>query len=145
MRINNIQQMSLLFVAALLAISACSSGSDYVYIEPASVSEVSADLWEVTLTDAAVQRTGVETTEVTSETMDGAEQLVIPYSAVMYHYDGTTWTYMDQGGNSYLRSPIEIDHITGDKAYLTAGPPIGQTVVTVGAAELYGVEFGIGK
>lgn len=131
--------------AALLAASACSSSSDYVYVEPASVQEVEADLWQVELTSSAADRTGIETTEVVTETANGVDRLVIPYSAVMYHFDGSTWTYVNSDSLVYLRAPIEIEYIDGDRAVLTAGPPAGTTVVTVGAAELYGVEFGIGK
>lgn len=134
-----------LIIATTLSVSACSSSSDYVYVEPASVSEVGADLWRVTLTPSAAERTGVETTAVAAESVEGSERLVIPYSAVFYHYDGSTWTYTDEGDHSYVRAPIDIDHIDDDRAILSAGPPAGQQVVTVGAAELYGVEFGIGK
>ena len=129
----------------VVALGACSSSSDYVYVEPASTEEAGPDLWQVELTPAAADRTGIETTAVLAEDVDGVERLVIPYSAVMYHYDGTTWTYTNPTGQVYLRAPIEIEMIDGDRAVLTAGPPPGSTVVTVGAAELYGVEFGIGK
>ena len=36
------------------------------------------------------------------------------------------------------------DSIQGDLAVLAAGPPVGATVVTAGAAELFGTEFGVG-
>jgi len=134
-----------LIIAAALTVSACSSSSDYVYVEPASVIEVGTDLWQVTLTPSAAERTGVETIAVAAESVEGSERLVIPYAAVFYHYDGSTWTYTDEGDNSYVRAPIDIDRIDGDRAILTSGPSAGQQVVTVGAAELYGVEFGIGK
>lgn len=71
------------------------------------------------------------------------EQLVVPYSAVMYHFDGSTWTYTNPEPFVYVRESITIDHIDGDVAFLSEGPPAGTTVVTVGAAELYGVEFGV--
>lgn len=138
MKIHRLGPM-LVAVAALAV--ACSNSSDYVYIEPATVTEAGPDLWTVTLTPAAAERTGIETAAVESS----GDHLVIPYSAVFYHYDGSTWTYLDQGGNSYTRAPIEIDYIEGDRAMLTDGPSAGQPVVSVGAAELYGVEFGIGK
>ena len=44
----------------------------------------------------------------------------------------------------YLRAEITIDEITGETAVLSAGPPIGTSVVTTGAAELYGAEIGVG-
>lgn len=133
-------------LAAGLASAGCGGASSaYNYVSPSTVEEVSDDLWQVTLTEQAAQRTGIETTEVATTTVDGAERLTVPYSAVMYHYDGTTWTYTSPEPLTYLRAPIEIDRIEGDVAILLDGPPVGTTVVTVGAAELYGVEFGIGK
>ena len=33
----------------------------------------------------------------------------------------------------------------GTTAWLSAGPPVGTTVVTVGVPELYGAELGVGK
>ena len=132
-------------ISAGLFATACSDSSDYVYIDPASTEEVGTDLWEVTLTERAAQRTGIETVEVSMRTVEGAERLTIPYSAVMYHYDGTEWTYTVPSPLTYLRAAIEIDYIDGDLAVLNSGPNEGTEVVSVGAAELYGVEFGIGK
>lgn len=139
------RKFALALIALTLIAVGCSSSSDYVYVEPASVSEAGTDLWRVTLTPSAAERTGLETVAVAAATVAGAQRLVIPYSAVFYHYDGSTWTYTDEGDYSYLRAPIEIERIEGDRAILNAGPPAGQQVVAVGAAELYGVEFGIGK
>jgi hypothetical protein len=43
-----------------------------------------------------------------------------------------------------VRSAIDVASIEGDRALLTSGPPVGTTVVTVGVAELYGAETGVG-
>lgn len=131
-------------VLAATMLAACSSSTGYEYVAPASVEEVSDDLWRVTLTPAAAERTGIELGEVSSGVFDGTEMSTIPYSAVMYHYDGTEWTYTGEG-LTYMRLPIEIERIENGTAFLRSGPPLGTAVVTVGAAELYGVEFGIGK
>jgi hypothetical protein len=39
---------------------------------------------------------------------------------------------------------VTIDHVAQGTAYLDAGPEAGTKVVTVGAAELWGVETGVG-
>jgi hypothetical protein len=44
----------------------------------------------------------------------------------------------------YVRHAITVDRVDGDVAVLHDGPPVGTPVVTVGSAELYGVESGIG-
>lgn len=134
-----------ILAAAGLVGSACSSSSAYEYVAPAEVEEVGTDLWQVQLTERAAERTGLETVEVSLQEIDGTERLVLPYSAVMYHFDGSTWTYTNPTPLTYVREAIDIDYIEGDTAVLAAGPAIGTTVVSVGAAELYGVEFGIGK
>ena len=42
---------------------------------------------------------------------------------------------------TFVRQEISIDHVDGDSAMLSDGPPAGTEVVTVGAAEVYGTEF----
>jgi hypothetical protein len=64
----------------------------------------------------------------------GGQRAVIPYSALLY--DVTL---------SFVRQPIHIDYIEGDRALLLQGPTPGTNVVTVGVAQLYGAETGVGK
>jgi hypothetical protein len=44
-----------------------------------------------------------------------------------------------------VRAEVTVVEIADDKASLSAGPPPGTAVVTVGAAELFGVETGLGQ
>jgi hypothetical protein len=46
---------------------------------------------------------------------------------------------------SYVRRSIAIDHVEGDRAVLRDGPAPGTSVVTVGAPELLGIEYGVGE
>jgi hypothetical protein len=46
---------------------------------------------------------------------------------------------------TFLRHAIVVDRIVGNKAYLTKGPAAGAKVATVGVAELYGAESGLGQ
>jgi hypothetical protein len=68
---------------------------------------------------------------------------VIPYPAVVYGTDGSSWTYVNIGVDTYVRKPITVTVISGDVALLSAGPPVGAQVVTVGSAELLGTEYNI--
>ena len=131
--------VGLIVTGAFLA-SACSETSSYTYVAPATIEELSEDLWQIELTELGAERIGIETIEV-----NGAEGLSIPYSAVMYHFDGSTWTYTNPEPLVFVREAIDIDVIDGDVAFLHSGPTVGTAVVVIGAAELYGVEFGIGK
>ncbi len=135
----------LLIVATLFSAAACSNESEYVYEAPATVEEVGPDLWRVVLSEDGANRTGIETTTVGESSIEGTDRMVIPYSSVIYHFDGTTWTYSNPSPLTFLREAIEVDYIEGTEAVLLSGPPLGTTIVTVGAAELYGVEFGVGK
>ena len=44
-------------IAVTLLTTACSSSSEYVYVDPASVEEISQDLWRIELTEQAAART----------------------------------------------------------------------------------------
>jgi hypothetical protein len=75
----------------------------------------------------------------------GEVRKVIPYAAVLYDAKGNTWVYTNPEPLVFVRQSIQIDTIVGDDVFLGDGPPVGTAVVTVGGAELYGTEFGVGK
>jgi RND family efflux transporter MFP subunit len=70
--------------------------------------------------------------------------LVVPDAAVLYDIHGATWVYEDLGGNTYVRRRVEIGRHAGDRAVVRRGIAAGVKVVTAGAAELFGTEFGAG-
>lgn len=117
--------------------------------KPVSVTPIpKTDLSRVTLTEQAAARLGIMTEvvrDVSTVPAGSAGRITIPYGAVLYDADGSTWTYTNPEPLVYIRHPVSIDYIEQDTAVLTDGPPVGTTVVTAGAAELYGAEFGIGK
>jgi cobalt-zinc-cadmium efflux system membrane fusion protein len=75
---------------------------------------------------------------------DTAEAIVVPWSAVVFDVDGGSWVYGAPGQHRYVRRRVAVGHVAGDLAVLTRGPAAGTAVVTVGAAELFGTEFGAG-
>ncbi|RLT34469.1 MAG: hypothetical protein DWI59_06505, partial [Chloroflexi bacterium] len=75
----------------------------------------------------------------------GETRKIIPYAALLYDPTGKTWVYTNPTELVFVRQPILIETIAGDDVILGDGPPTGTSVVTVGAAELYGAEFGVGK
>jgi len=114
--------------------------------EPAVTVEAieGTDLKRIILSEAAARRLGVETAPVSEEPVDGASPLVVPYSAVIYDAQGGPWVYVNPDGRAFERHAIVVDRIIGDRAHLIEGPSIGALVVTVGVAELWGVETGVG-
>jgi hypothetical protein len=120
----------------------------------------------ITLTPKAAERLDIKTAKVVEEKANGKRdrqtnttnnnnsnnnqknskaRKIVPYAAVLYDVDGIAWAYTSPKEHVFIRHRIEIDSIEGDKAILREGPPVGTDVVTIGVAELYGVEKGIGK
>jgi RND family efflux transporter MFP subunit len=70
---------------------------------------------------------------------------VTPYASLIYDIHGGSWVYENPGPGVYVRSRVEVDYIADNLAVLRRGPAKGTAVVTDGAAELFGTEFGGGK
>ena len=70
---------------------------------------------------------------------------VVDYAAVVYEPKGDTAVYTNPEPLVFVRKPVKVEYIDGDVAVLADGPPAGTAVVTVGTAELLGMEFGVGK
>ena len=78
--------------------------------------------------------------------LTGTEQsLVVPTAAVVYDLNGGAWVYQATGATSFVRRRIEIRSQAGDRTLVARGIEAGTKVVTAGAAELFGTEFGAGK
>jgi hypothetical protein len=126
---------------AAATLSACgnSSNDDSGGGEPATVEPVKGtDVSRVSLTAQAARRLGVETAKVARH---GARQTVVPYAAVLYTADGSTFTYTSPEPRVYVRARIRVVRIDGAQAILSSGPPVGTAIVTVGSQELYGSEY----
>ena len=105
--------------------------------EAAVLEEVEGtDLLQITLTARASERLGIETVDVPAGQ--------VPYAAVLYDANGDTWVFTNPEPLVFVRQPITVQRIEGDTAFVTAGPPAGTAVVTIGAAELFGAELGTG-
>jgi cobalt-zinc-cadmium efflux system membrane fusion protein len=74
-----------------------------------------------------------------------AESLVVPWSAVLHDIHGGTWVYENTAPHEYVRRRVEVRRVVDSRAVLARGPALGAKVVTVGAAEIFGTEFGTGK
>jgi len=128
---------------SVTGLGACAKSAAAPESDPPAVVETVAgsDVKTVQLTDDAAQAAGISTAPVTKAAAPG--QLTMPYSAVIYYLDGTTWTYQVESKNKFRRVPIRVQAISGQVATLTAGPPVGAQVVTVGAPEVLGAELEI--
>ncbi len=86
------------------------------------------------------QRMSVTLAERASE-----ESLVVPWSAVLHDIHGGAWVYENTAPQQYARRRVEVRRVVDSLAVLARGPAVGAKVVTAGAAELFGTEFGTGK
>jgi hypothetical protein len=66
---------------------------------------------------------------------------VVPYGAVYYDGKGDAWVYVNTKPLTFERRRINVERVEGDLAVLSDGPSVGTSVVTVGAALLYGAEI----
>jgi len=73
------------------------------------------------------------------------ESLVVPYSSILYDMYGSAWVYQNTEPRVYVRQRVELLHVLEELAILSRGPAVGSKVVSAGAAELFGTEFGVGK
>jgi predicted small secreted protein len=142
MTIRRSQGIAALLVAAGLGLTGCEAaqGASQAVEEPATLHDGQDGApGVVTLSEGAQKRLSIQTAPVTA----AGPALVMPYSALVYEPDGSSWAYVQTEPLTYQREKVAISNIVGDQAQLTSGPKAGSLVVTQGAAELVGVETGI--
>jgi multidrug efflux pump subunit AcrA (membrane-fusion protein) len=71
--------------------------------------------------------------------------LQVPASAILYDIHGGTWVYVAESEHTYRRQRVEVVDTQGGSAFLARGLARSARVVTAGAVELFGTEFGAGK
>jgi hypothetical protein len=148
-RRNRWLAMGLLLAGLITAGCTAKAASTNVQAPPAKVVPIEGtDLNRVELTSEAVERVGVMTEPVRAVPAAGSSvgartQAMIPLAAVLYDKDGLTWAYTNPEPMVFVRQRLVISRVTGDLAVLQSGPSPGIAVVTVGAAELLGAEYGV--
>jgi len=68
--------------------------------------------------------------------------LAVPTAAIVRDIYGGEWVYRKTAAGTYLRHRIEVASVAEGTALLSRGLDRGAEVVTDGAAELFGTEFG---
>jgi hypothetical protein len=135
-----------LIVAGLgaMQLSACSSGGEEATApdQAASVEPIKGTSYNtVTLSAEAAQRVGIKTATISEKRIAGKQRKVIPYAAVSYTPNGGTFAYASPKAHTFVRRPLSVETVRNGEAILSHGPPVGTAVVTVGSAELFGVEY----
>jgi hypothetical protein len=137
-----------LVAAAALVLTGCGVTEATADQPPAVVQPVQgSQIPQVRLTDQAMHRIGIATQAVRVATVTVAGRRgpykVIPYSAVIYDNNGSTWSYVNTAARTFMRERITVRVIRGATAIVSQGPAPGAMVVPVGAPELLGTEYNI--
>jgi hypothetical protein len=139
--------MVFILIIASLLLSACGGNAAEIPVTgaeeegPVKVEHLEgAQPTRLTLTEDAAKRLDIQTATVLDTQDNGVQRMVVPYAAILYDTQGNTWVYTNPEPLIFVRTPIIVDHIERDQAFLSAGPPSGIAVVTVGVAELFGSE-----
>jgi len=137
-----------LLVLAALPLSACAETATATATKPKPYKlEKEAGLTRLRIEQRVFDRIRIKTSTVREVDRFGGDtaRKVVDYSAVVYDPKGDTIVYTNPEPLVFVRQPITVESIDGDVAVLTDGPPAGTAVVTVGTAELLGMETGVGK
>ena len=104
---------------AVLGLSACgdSTSDSGEKPAPASLEEVAeGEIGRITLTEDAAQRLDIQTAEVEAGAGSG---LQLPFDAVIYQPDGTTWVYASPETLVFKRERLEMHQV--DAAAVAVG------------------------
>lgn len=73
------------------------------------------------------------------------ESPTIPWSAVVHDMQGGEWVYEQTAPQTFVRRRVQVRYVVDGTAVLAQGPKAGTQIVTAGAIELFGTEFGFAK
>jgi uncharacterized protein YcfL len=145
MQTRNYWIFAALIVAALM-LTGCTQTATPAAAQPVTLEPIGdTELNRVILTERALQRLDIQTAPVSEAQVDGKTRAVVPYAALLYDLHGENWIYTNPEPLVFVRQAVKVERIDGDSAVLAEGPPVGTAVVTVGVAELYGADTGVGK
>jgi cobalt-zinc-cadmium efflux system membrane fusion protein len=133
-------------------VSLSGTGGEQVFVSAKPVSgpqrsdpsSVSSDLYYAVDNKEGMFRIGQKIMVMLTLKSTG-ENLVVPYSSVIYDMNGSNWIYVRSEPSVYVRKRVELSHVDDTMAVLLRGVSPGEEVVISGVAELYGTEFGGGK
>ncbi len=131
----------LVLAAFGLALSACSEVESNVReTYPYKAEPIKGtDINRVTMADETAGLVPVKTASVRVN----GKRKVVPHSALIYNPDGDAFVYTKPKPQTYIRAPVEVVDVVGDRAVLSDGPSAGTTIVSLGAAELLATEYEI--
>jgi len=142
-RLPRLLVTGLALVASALVVSACNEvPGNLIESQPYELEEIKGtDIQRVKLPDEIARNLDLQTATVRGE----GNQVAVPHAALIYNPDGDVFVYTKPKPQTYVRAPVKVDRVVGDRAELSDGPRPGTEVVTVGPAELLATEYEIGN
>jgi hypothetical protein len=139
-----------LFVLAAVPLSGCAEVATATATKPKPYmleKQEGTSITRLRIEQRVFDRIRIKTSTVREVERFGGDttRKVVDYSAIVYDPKGDTIVYTNPSPLVFVRQTVKVDSIDGDTAVLTDGPPAGTAVVTVGTAELLGMETGVGK
>ncbi|MFI8763400.1 efflux RND transporter permease subunit [Streptomyces sp. NPDC053792] len=140
-----------LLLAGGAGLSACAdsnpssaSAAEHSEDPPAEIEKVAeGKIPHLTLAEDTAMRIHITTEPLRQAPLDGTgpPRTLIPLKAVVYDPEGKTFAFTNPEPFVYIRTPVELGQFGKDDAVVKSGLPKGTPVVTVGAAELLGIEY----
>ncbi|MBB4984481.1 efflux RND transporter permease subunit [Streptomyces nymphaeiformis] len=124
--------------------SSSASAAEHSEQPPAEIEQVpEGKIPRLTLAEDTAARIHITTEPLRQAPLDGTgpPQTLIPLKAVVYDPEGKTFAFTNPKPFVYVRTPVELGKFGKDDAVVKSGLPKGTPVVTVGAAELLGIEY----
>ena len=134
----------LLLVALACTLQGCSkanNGGHAAAVKHSSMVPEGEGIQRITLSEEAAKRLRFEFAEAKKE----GDHLSLPYTTLLYDPHGKEWVYVSLSPTTFKRAALKVTAIDGDTVHYTEGPADGTKIVTWGAVELSGIEYGIGK
>ncbi|WP_369142333.1 efflux RND transporter permease subunit [Streptomyces sp. R44] len=124
--------------------SSSASAAEHTDQPPAEIEEVTeGKIPHLTLAEDTVKRIHLTTEPLRQAPLDGVgpARTLIPLKAVVYDPEGKTFAFTNPKPFVYIRTPVQLGQFGEHDAVVTSGLATGTRVVTVGAAELLGIEY----
>jgi hypothetical protein len=140
--------VAVMVAVASASLSACAGppASAAKGVEPFSLKPIDGTgLAEVKVTPLSARRIGIKTAPVREFAIGATVRKVVDYAALIYEPSGATSVYTNPKALVFVRHAVTVESNDGNNVVLSDGPPAGTPVVTVGGAQLLGMEFGVGK
>jgi hypothetical protein len=128
---SSVRVVLALGAAALAGCTEVESESETGY-EPSKLRKT-----HVEFTPEGAKRTGLRTENVERT----GRRVSVPYAALLYDPEGKTYVYTSPKELHYVRAEVRVARVESGRVVLARGPPPGTSVVTTGAAEVYGTEL----